>query len=179
MYGHQKRQLSLLLKKKNGQKIVHLEVRTKKILIIMLGDEEGKAIANQSRLSPATEGNKGLYDLLNLKGETGPAGLCVRRSPSPSPRGACDEVQHLGKRPLSCGWGYACSSGTRSLGCAGGDTTRGDAAGNSLRVDSSGETETRGSEAGVESPPESLSEVDRTLFRNLVGAAAEETRKGI
>ena len=105
MNGHEKRQLSLLLKKKNGQKIVHLEVRKKKILIIMLGDEEGKAIANQSRLSPSTEGNKGLYDLLNLKGETGPAGLCVRRSPSPSPRGACDEVQHLGKRPLSCCWG--------------------------------------------------------------------------
>ena len=35
----------------------------------MLGDEEGKAIANQSRLSPATEGNKGLYDLLKLKGD--------------------------------------------------------------------------------------------------------------
>ncbi|XDA84963.1 hypothetical protein R6Z07F_014752 [Ovis aries] len=35
----------------------------------------------------------------------------------------------------------------------------------------------RGSEAGIESPPESFSEVDRTLFRNLVGAAAEETYK--
>jgi hypothetical protein len=30
MYGHEKRQLSLLLKKKNGQKIVHLELRKKK-----------------------------------------------------------------------------------------------------------------------------------------------------
>lgn len=36
----------------------------------------------------------------------------------------------------------------------------------------------RGSEAGTESPPESFSEVDRTL-RKLVGAAAEETYKGI
>lgn len=56
----------------------------------MLGDEEGKAIANQSRLSPATEGNKGLYDLLKLK-----SGRLAPRL------GACDEVQHLGKRPLS------------------------------------------------------------------------------
>ena len=36
----------------------------------------------------------------------------------------------------------------------------------------------RGSEAGTESPPESFSKVDRTPFRNLVGAAAEETYKG-
>lgn len=76
----------------------------------MLGDEEGKAIANQSRLSPATEGNKGLYDLLKLKRETGPAARRVRRSSAPR---KAPPLLALGLRmlfgspqPRLCGWKY-------------------------------------------------------------------------
>lgn len=112
----------------------------------MLGGEEGKAIANQSRLSPATEGNKGLYDLLKLKRETGPAARRVRRSSAPR---KAPPLLALGLRmlfgspqPRLCGWKY--NSRQRGWQLTASRQQRRD-----------GDARQRGSEAGIESPPES------------------------
>ncbi|XP_057564441.1 relaxin-3 receptor 1 [Hippopotamus amphibius kiboko] len=105
------------------------------------------------------------------------AGLCLLR-PSPPPPRRARRSSAPRKAPLSRRGGDACSSPARSLRGAGGTLTRPNAAGDSLGVDNRGETETRGSDGSIESPPESRSEVDRTPVRSLVQRAAEETDKG-